>query len=114
MSENIEEITEFNPILELADDIGFKKLPNDVLEQIISRSIHLDPIIPRIFGHLLGQCIAKFDFVTDPLPFSDYLDFYKETNRLIPTLPRKIITEDCYSKVFLLGIHTEQSKRLSC
>ena len=103
MSENIENIAELNPILEITDNIGFKKLPSDVLEHIKSRSFHLDPIIPRIFGHLLTQCIANFDFITDPLPFNDYLDFYKETNRLIPALPRKIITEDCYSKVFFIG-----------
>jgi predicted phosphodiesterase len=104
MSENnVEGIAESNPILEISDNIGLKKLPSDVLEQILSRSIHLDPIIPRIFGHLLNQCIAKFDFISDPLPFNDYLNFYKETNRLIPTLPRKIITEDCYSKVFFIG-----------
>ena len=103
MSDIFESGAKSNPILELTDNIGFKKLPDEVLEQINSRSIHLDPIIPRIFGHLLGQCIAKFDFITDPLTFNDYLDFYRETNRLIPTLPRKIITDECYGKVFFIG-----------
>ena len=103
MSEETDPVEESNPFLELTDTTCFSKLPSEVLEQINSRSFYLNPIIPRVFEHLLKQCINNFDFITDPLPFKDYHDFYREVNRLLPSLPQKIITEDCYSKVFFVG-----------
>lgn len=90
-------------VFELPPDSGFEKIDIDIIKKIQTNSGEIKPIIYELFEKILGICQNKFNFMKEKPSFEQYLAFYQEVNRLIPTLKVKIQREDCYSSVFYIG-----------
>ena len=82
---------------------GFHKLSSEIRENVQSKTRTVDPIIPKVFEKLLYQCLENFNFTENPVLVEDYFHFYQEVNRLFPSLPQKIVTQDVYGPVFFVG-----------
>jgi hypothetical protein len=81
----------------------FLPLSSDLILNILNTSRTIHPIIREIFEKIYSICLQGFNFGGDKIPLEKYKTFFHEVNRLIPSLQKKILEEDCKSAVFYVG-----------
>ncbi|WP_457556618.1 metallophosphoesterase family protein [Candidatus Harpocratesius sp.] len=81
----------------------FHRLSEQQFSSLKKKNNTINPIIREVFDHLVQCCLNGFNFTQDPLSFEKYLKFYQEVNRLIPTLEKKIVTDDIYGPTYFIG-----------
>jgi len=85
------------------ENTDFHKLSSETHEKVQSSKRTVDPIIYEVIEKILFQCLDNFNFTENPVLVEDYFRFYQEVNRLFPSLPQKIVTQDVYGPVFFVG-----------
>ncbi|MHA1584560.1 MAG: metallophosphoesterase family protein [Promethearchaeota archaeon] len=108
-SEELEEIENATQTLNSAGKIfnilpetGFKHFSEDLLKKIEENSRTINPIVSNIFNRLIRQCLDGFDFSNDKISFDEYMEFWKEVNRITPK-GIKIQREEIFSSLFYIG-----------
>ncbi|MHA1796750.1 MAG: metallophosphoesterase, partial [Promethearchaeota archaeon] len=81
----------------------YRQLPHENISEIILQNNTINPIIREVFEHLVNQCLREFNFLQNPLSYEKYFAFYREVNRIIPKLKKKILIDDIYAPVFFVG-----------
>jgi diadenosine tetraphosphatase ApaH/serine/threonine PP2A family protein phosphatase len=88
---------------DLDSGIGFSKLKSALIETILKQSKNISPIIQKMFERIISVCDDNFDFGKENISFEEYLGFWKEVNRLVPKLEKRIPVDDCYGSIFFVG-----------
>jgi hypothetical protein len=81
----------------------FKPIDPSIIQKILDESVDISPFVREMFEEIYRHCVDKFNFLSNKIPLKKYQEFYSEVNRLVPSLKKKIIIEDCFSTVFFIG-----------
>ncbi len=85
------------------ESFGLKKLDESEINEIIRETSTRNPIINKMFEKLIRKCSNNFKLEENRISYEDYMKFFKEINRIIPKLKKKITSDVSHGSVFFVG-----------